>query len=106
MTWIAIELESSIHVPQWADREAADPALVAMWDAYVLALRIHEYTHREYLFGQARDVSRELYRVESTTCDSMQEMANSTAARITDRYGQMNERFDEANGAIPWPPWE
>ena len=106
MTWIAIELKSSIQVPQWADREAADPTLVAMWDSYVLALRVHEYTHREYLFGQARDISRELYRIESTTCESMQQMATSTAARINDRYGQLNERFDEANGAITWPPWE
>ena len=106
MTWIDMELESSIQVPRWIDREAADSTVVAMWDTYITALRGHEETHREFLYSQARDIARELYRIESPTCDSMREMANSTAARINDRYWQMNERFDNANRAIAWPPTE
>jgi len=36
----------------------------------------------------------------------MQQMANSTAARINDRYAQLNERFDRDHGTITWPPRE
>ena len=106
MTWIAMELESAIEAPGWTDREAADSALVTMWDTYLTTLRGHEFTHREYLHHQARDISRELYRIESPTCLLMAAMANATAARINDRYSQLNERFDEENGTITWPPWE
>ena len=106
MTWIRIELESVIQAPGWTDREAADSALVTMWDTYLTTLRGHEFTHQEYLHHQARDISRELYRIESPTCLLMAAMANATAARINDRYSQLNERFDEENGTITWPPWE
>jgi len=106
MTWIRIELESVIQAPGWTDREAADSALVSMWDTYLTTLRGHEFTHQEYLHHQARDISRELYRIESPTCLLMAAMANATAARINDRYSQLNERFDEENGTITWPPWE
>ena len=70
MTWIAAELESVIQVPQWNEREAADSTLVAMWDTYITALRGHEDTHREYLYRQARDISRELYRIRRWSTDS------------------------------------
>lgn len=106
MTWIAMEVESVIQVPRWTDREAADSTLVAMWDTYIAALRGHEHTHREYLYRRATDISRELYRIESPTCASMQEMANSTAARINDRYWRLNEQFDEDSGPITWPPMQ
>ena len=106
MTWIAMELELATQVPRWTDREAADSTLVAMWDTYITALRGHEYIHREYLYRRARDISRELYRIESPTCASMQQMASSTATRINDRYWKLNEKFDKENGTITWPPRE
>ena len=105
MTDVTIELESSIQVPSWTDRAAADFTLVAMWNRYVTALRGHEYTHREYLYRQARDLSRELYRIESPMCSSMQDMALSTEARINDQYRRLNEQFDaESRGTVVWPP--
>ena len=106
MTWITIELESTIQVPRWTDREAAESTLVAMWDTYITALRGHEYTHREYLHHRARDISRELYRIESPTCASMEQMASSTVARIDERYWQLNAQFDEENRTVTWPPRE
>ena len=106
MTWIAMELESAIEAPGWTDREAADSALVTMWDTYLTTLRGHEFTHQEYLHHQARDISRELYHIESPTCLLMAAMAISTAERINERYSQLNERFDEENGTVTWPPWE
>ncbi len=106
MTWIRIELESVIQAPGWTDREAADSALVTMWDTYLTTLRGHEFTHQEYLYRQARDISRELYHIESPTCLLMAAMAISTAERINERYSQLNEKFDEENGTITWPPWE
>ena len=106
MTWIRIELESTIEAPGWTDRDAADSALVSMWDTYLTTLRGHEFTHQEYLHHQARDISRELYRIESPTCAMMPQMANATAARIDERYRQLNQRFDEENGTITWPPGE
>ena len=42
MTWIVMELESTIQVPRWTDREAAEATLVATWDTYVADLRSHE----------------------------------------------------------------
>ncbi len=107
MTSVTIELESAIQVPRWTDREAADSTLVAMWDTYITALRGHEYTHRQYLYRRARDISRELYRIKSPTCDSMQSRANSTVQLINDRYRELNEQFDEeSRGTLTWPPRE
>jgi predicted secreted Zn-dependent protease len=104
MTWIGMELELAIEAPGWTDREAADSALVSMWDTYLTTLRGHELTHQEYLHQQARDISRELYHIESPTCLLMAAMAISTAARIDERYRQLNQQFDEENGNITWPP--
>ena len=107
MTDVTIELESAIQVPRWTDREAADSTLVAMWDKYITALRGHEYTHREYLYRRAKDISRELSRVTSPTCDTMQSRANSTVRLINDRYRRLNEQFDEeSRGTLRWPPRE
>ena len=106
MTWITIDLESAIEAPGWTDRDAADSTLVTMWDTYIISLRGHELTHQEYLYRQARDIARELYRIETPRCALMPEMANATAARIKDRYSQLNEQFDEKNGTITWPPEE
>ncbi len=107
MTNVTIELESAIQVPRWTDREAADSTLVAMWDTYITALRGHEYTHREYLYRRARDISRELYRIESPVCGLMQSRANSTVRLINDRYRRLNRQFDEeSRGTLTWPPRE
>lgn len=105
MTDVTIDLESAIQVPRWTDREGADSTLVAMWDTYITALRGHEYTHREYLYRRARDISRELYRIKSPTCDSMQQRANSAIRLIDERYRKLNEHFDEeSRGTLRWPP--
>lgn len=107
MTSVTIELESAIQVPRWTDREAADSTLVVMWDTYITALRGHEYTHREYLYRRAREISRELYRIESPTCNLMQPRANSTVQLINDRYRKLNRQFDEeSRGTLRWPPRE
>ena len=103
ITDLTIELESAIQVPRWTDRETADSTLVAMWDAYITELRGHEYTHREYLYRRARDISRELYRIERSTCASMESIVNSTIQRVEERYRRLNEEFDEENGIIAWP---
>ena len=104
MTDVTIEVESAIQVPRWADRGTADSELVRTWGTYIAALRGHEYTHREYLYRQARDISRELYRIESPTCDSIESMANSAIGRVNEQYARLNEQFDEENGTIAWPP--
>ena len=106
ITDLTIELESAIQVPRWRDRYAAGSTVIAMWDAYIRELRGHEYTHRENLYLQARDISRELYRIERPTCASMQSVVNSILVRIYDRYSQLNEEFDQENGTIAWPPRE
>ena len=106
VTDVTIEVESAIQVPRWADRRAADSTLVRMWDTYITALRGHEYTHREYLYSQARDISRELYRIESPTCVSIESTVTSTIGRVNERYRRLNEQFDEENGTIAWPPRE
>ena len=106
MTAVTVELESAIQVPRWTDREAADSTLVAMWDTYITALRGHEYTHREYLYRRAKDISRELYGI-TTACNSMQSRANSTVRLINNRYRKLNEQFDEeSRGTLTWPPRE
>ena len=107
MVEVTIELESAIQVPRWTDRGVADFSVVGMWDRYIGAVRAHEYTHREHLYRRARDISQELYRIKSPTCDSMESSITSTTARINDRYGQLSRQFDEeSRGTITWPPSE
>lgn len=107
ITDVTVELESAIQVPRWTDREGADSTLVAMWETYITALRGHEYTHREHSYRAAREISRELYRIESPQCAGMQSIANSTARIILDRYRRLGQQFDEeSRGTITWPPRE
>ena len=107
MIEVTIELESAIQVPRWIERGGADFRVVTLWDRYIRAVRAHEYTHREHLYGRARDISQELYRIKSPTCASMESRATSTTMRIDDRYRQLSEQFDEESlGTITWPPNE
>ena len=107
MTDVTIELESAIQVPRWTERGGADFRVVTLWDRYIRAVRVHEYTHREHLYRRARDISQELYRIKSPTCASMESMVTSTTMRIDDRYRQLSEQFDEeSRGTITWPPNE
>ena len=107
MTNVTIELESRIMVPRWTGRETADSTVVALWDTYITNLRGHEYTHREYSYRAARDISRSLYDLVAGSCAGMRTLANSTAQRIIDQYGRLDEEFDEeSRGTITWPPSE
>jgi|AP95_1055475.scaffolds.fasta_scaffold59478_2 predicted secreted Zn-dependent protease len=105
MTDVTIDLESTIVVPRWTGRATASVAVITLWDRYITVLRSHEYTHREYSYRAARDISRTLLDLTTRDCAGMQQLANSNGQRILDRYRRLNSEFDEeSRGTITWPP--
>ncbi len=102
---LSIRMTSRIVLPQWTEREGADPELVAMWDQYVTALRRHELTHREHAYLAARDLSRGLRGASTAICEDLEMLVASTSWPIFDRYEEHDREFDEETfGEFDWPP--
>ncbi len=105
MVSVPIEIVSRITLPRWTQRDGADAELIAMWDEYITALRAHEYTHRELSYRAARDFSRDIGRLKTPLCGTMQTLAETTGQQILERYAERNREFDqESRGTINWPP--
>jgi len=105
VTEIDIDLESTITLPRWRDRGSSDSSLVAYWDAYLGALRSHEYCHRVLAYQQANELFRMLRRFRSPSCGLLRPDADATGQRILEKYRQANQEYDGASrGHLTWPP--
>lgn len=105
VTEVDIDLESTITLPRWEDRESADSALIAYWDAYLTALRNHEYCHRVLAYQQANELDRTLRRFRSPACGLLRGDADAAGRTILEKYRLANEAYDrDSRGYITWPP--
>jgi len=105
VTAVSIELHSEISLPDWIDRERADSAVVTLWDAYVSDLRAHEYGHRLHAYQAAQELSQEVQRVRAPACGMIGVRVGTTARRVLDKYGEIDEAWDaDPAHRADWPP--
>ena len=108
ITSSAVNLESVTTLPRWVDRDRADSALVAEWDRYIGALRIHENGHRDIAHRAAAEIQRTLRRFSAGTCASISARANRVAQDIVERHRRENSEYDEEtrHGATQGASWQ
>jgi predicted secreted Zn-dependent protease len=108
-TLVQVTLHAEVRLPHWEPGSDAPPELVAQWRTFVENLRSHENGHLEVAVAAAREVERELRRVETPLCASMQGIANQTAERILADFRARDRAYDQrtrhgfTQGAV-WPP--
>lgn len=108
ITSSSVNLESFTTLPRWVDRDRADSALVAEWDRYIGALRIHENGHRDIGHRAAAEIQRTLRRFSAGTCASISPHANRVARDILERHKRENSEYDEEtrHGATQGASWQ
>ena len=79
-TNITVDLDVHMILPQWRPPPGADPAVVARWNRYLEALRLHEDGHRYRADAASGDVRRALQREGvAADCATLTERLNSRA---------------------------
>jgi predicted secreted Zn-dependent protease len=83
---IIVDLDIRMILPRWAKPADVNPNLVARWNRYVAALRLHEDGHRELAETAAREVRQRLAAEPvARDCDRLRKRMDSRA----------NERLNE-----------
>ena len=102
---IAIELNSTITLPEWHRPEEADSALVAAWNQYLVDLRSHENGHRVLAYRTASEIRRALDRLRVEDCAFIVNEARKVGEGILARHGQDGAEFDaDPANRVTWPP--
>lgn len=102
---IAIELNSTITLPEWQRPDEADPALVAAWNQYLVDLRSHEDGHRVLAYRAASEIRRALGRLRVEDCAFIVNEARKVGEGILARNRQDNAEFDaDPENRVTWPP--
>ena len=102
---IALELGSTITLPEWQQPQDAEPALVAAWERYLEDLGGHEYGHRVLAYRAAREIHRALDRLRVEDCAFITNEARKVGEAILARHRQENTDFDaDPANRVTWPP--
>jgi predicted secreted Zn-dependent protease len=104
-----VQLTTHITLPQWAPPTDAPPELVALWDAFIRALSLHEARHADNAAAAARAVRRELEATSAPSCGMMEGRTSMAASRGLAEHRDRDRAYDErtrhgtTEGAV-WPP--
>ena len=93
LTDIAIELNSTITLPEWQRPPDADSTVVAAWDQYLEDLRGHELGHRIMAYRTAGEIRRALGRLRVDDCAFVVNEADRSRLAVGDRANR-----------VTWPP--
>lgn len=95
-------LAATITYPDWKRRRDADPRLVARWDAFMEALRVHEQGHVTIGLQGAAAIDDQLDAgPTAATCDEVEASVNAAATDTLKRSDRRTARYDRdtAHGA-------
>ena len=102
---IAIELASTITLPEWRQPADAAPAVVAAWNQYLADLRDHEDGHRAMAYRTAGEIRRALGRLRVENCSFIVEEARKVGEGLVARHRQESSDFDaDPANRVSWPP--
>lgn len=102
---IAIELNSTITLPEWRQPENADSTLVAAWNRYLADLRSHEDGHRALAYRTASEIRRALARLRVEDCAFIVNEARKVGEALLARHRKESADFDaDPANRVTWPP--
>lgn len=91
---LRVNLETTITLPQWQQRDQADPELGAEWDAFLAQLDVHEQGHVQHGMEAAEEVRHALNGM-SGSCSALAEQANQRGTQIVEQYNQRDRDYDQ-----------
>lgn len=92
-----VDVNLAIHtiLPRWNPPRSANPALVARWNSYVAALRVHEDGHRYRAAAAAGEMRRALTLERSAPdCAALEEKLNARANALLDELRNQQAAYD------------
>jgi predicted secreted Zn-dependent protease len=108
VTQARVTLRTEVRLPRWEPGPGASPELVAQWRTFVENLRSHENGHLELAVAASREVERELRRIQTPSCMSVQGAGNQAAQRVISAFRARDRAYDirtrggATQGAV-WP---
>lgn len=92
-----IDLAVTMTLPRWVAPPGASADLVALWDRYSAAMRLHEDGHHRIALAAAYEVKRRL-EAESRekSCKALENKLNSAADAVLDEYRARQAEYDRA----------
>lgn len=96
---VQVDLAIRMILPKWERPADADPLLVAYWDRYLTALRLHEDGHRFRAEAAAWDVRRALMAASTPgSCDNLRNRLDSKAKALLDDLKKRQVEYDRETG--------
>jgi predicted secreted Zn-dependent protease len=101
---VSVDLDIHMILPRWDTPPGADPKLIARWNRYLAALRIHEDGHRYRAEAAAGELRRALVRERATDCATLEtrldSMANALLAELRKRQAAYDQdtNFGKSQG--------
>jgi len=91
----SVRLQLKMTLPTWIDESRASPKVRAAWDAYLLALRGHEYEHKAIAVKAAHAVDRLIHSDRSGgSCNVLNARLNDAAEKIVAEGEREQDRLD------------
>lgn len=103
---VSIRLRFRRSIPRWKPPEDVDPELVAKWEVFDRAVRLHGEGHRDIAVGYTQEAIRRMRDLETEDCSLMRSEARALMDRIHDQYVQRNREYEAEQreaGAVRWP---
>jgi predicted secreted Zn-dependent protease len=103
-----VDADSTVHLPNWANRFEGSAALQAQWDNSFRSLELHERGHVQISVQSAREMERMLKTLpEQSTCGELQAKVKAEAARIYKEHDDRQAAYDAENdhGRKQWTPY-
>lgn len=90
---VTVSVSAQVTLPRWNAPEDADPALVAEWRRFLLALETHESGHKDISAKAGRDIVNRL-RGMTGSCSQISSRANDIAMSIVEKAAQEQIAYD------------
>lgn len=93
---VITKVSVTYFLPRWKGAGEADRRLRKRWDRFIDALREHEEGHKEIAVEAAREVEKEVVKLNSYHgCGTLRKNADATAEKIIRKYIREQQAYDE-----------
>mgnify|MGYP002624169178 FL=1 len=91
---VSVTIKVVVDLPEFSPASSAPPGVIADWNRYIRALSLHEAGHRDFAIRAAKQVKRELERVQAATCPQLDTSANALGNAIVARHAADERAYD------------
>jgi len=92
---IDVSTEVTFTMPQWQNRDRADPQIASRWQKFYNALQEHENGHKQHGVMASNAIFQTLRQFPSyPSCPQLETAANAAGKAIIDRYGAADQEYD------------